>query len=44
MLKELIHSLPINMFLRDENDIYLEVSDRFCEIANCSREEIIGTK
>ena len=43
MLKELVRGLPMNMFLRDENDVFIEVSDHYCETAGCAREDIIGT-
>ena len=44
LLKKLIEAIPMPMYVKDIDGVFIECNERFCKLANQPREEIIGNK
>jgi len=44
LLKKLIKAIPMPMYVKDIDGVFIECNDRFCKLAGLNREDIIGNK
>jgi diguanylate cyclase (GGDEF)-like protein/PAS domain S-box-containing protein len=44
LLKKLIEAIPMPMYVKDVDGVFIECNERFCKLIGLKREEIIGNK
>jgi diguanylate cyclase (GGDEF)-like protein/PAS domain S-box-containing protein len=44
LLKKLIEAIPMPMYVKDVDGVFIECNERFCKLIGLNREEIIGNK
>ncbi|MFP4461441.1 MAG: diguanylate cyclase [Thermotogota bacterium] len=44
LLKKLIEAIPMPMYVKDVDGVFIECNERFCKLSGMKREEIIGNK